>query len=149
MMLNADLIIGISSFIVGGAVFAVTRGLSSLGGVFINYLLVVMFFLSAIMFIKGLVKPERLAFFDSAVERNNIITGLIILLLWLVFMPLAGFLPVSYVFYACFNIYLGEDRWSMKNIVQSMGLSAVVVTFFYFMFHNMLQVPLPVGAWFE
>jgi len=53
------------------------------------------------------------------------------------------------VFYACFNIYLGEDLWSRKNIVQSMGLSAVVVTFFYLMFHNVLQVPLPVGAWFE
>jgi len=148
-MLNSDLIIGFFSLGLSGLIFAVTRHLSRLGGVFINYLLVIIVFFALIMLIKGFVRPEKLAFFESRVERNNVLIGLIILFVYLSFMPMAGFLPSSFVFYACFNLYLAEDRWSRKNILQSIGLSAVVVTVFYLMFHKVLQVPLPTGSWFE
>jgi len=148
-MLNSDLIIGFFSLGLSGLIFAVTRHLSRLGGVFINYLLVIIVFFALIMLIKGFIRPEKLAFFESRVERNNVLIGLIILFVYLSFMPMAGFLPSSFVFYACFNLYLAEDRWSRKNILQSIGLSAVVVTIFYLMFHKVLQVPLPTGSWFE
>ncbi|MFO7738893.1 MAG: tripartite tricarboxylate transporter TctB family protein [Desulfatiglandaceae bacterium] len=148
-MLNSDLIIGFFSLGLSGLIFAVTRHLSRLGGVFINYLLVIIVFFALIMLIKGFIRPEKLAFFESRVERNNVLIGLIILFVYLFFMPMAGFLPSSFVFYACFNLYLAEDRWSRKNILQSIGLSAVVVTVFYLMFHKVLQVPLPTGSWFE
>jgi len=148
-MLNSDLIIGFFSLGLSGLIFAVTRHLSRLGGVFINYLLVIIVFFALIMLIKGFIRPEKLAFFESRVERNNVLIGLIILFVYLSFMPMAGFLPSSFVFYACFNLYLAEDRWSRKNILQSIGLSAVVVTVFYLMFHKVLQVPLPTGSWFE
>ena len=148
-MLNADLIIGGFSFLLGGVILSVTRGLSKLGGVFVDYVLVAIFFLGAVMLVKGFIKPERLAFFESAVERNNIVIGVVILFLYLILMPKVGFLPASYIFYACFNIYLAEDRWSTRNILQSMGLSAVLVSFFYAMFHYVLLVPLPAGSWFD
>lgn len=148
-VLNADLIIGFFSLAFGGVIFAVTRGLSHLGGVFINYVLIAILFLAVIMIIKGFVKPEKLTFFESVVERNNILIGLFILLVYLLFMPKVGFLPASYIFYACFNIYLAEDRWATKNILQSAALSAIVVTLFFLIFHYLLAVPLPTGSWFE
>ena len=148
-MLNADLIIGVFAFLFGGVILSVTRGLSKLGGVFVDYVLVAIFFLGAMMLAKGFIKPERLAFFESVVERNNILIGLVILFLYLIIMPKVGFLPASYVFYACFNIYLAEDRWTTRNILQSMGLSAVLVSFFYAMFHYVLLVPLPEGTLFN
>jgi len=84
------------------------------------------------------------------VERNKILIGLIILFVYLFFMPKMGFLPASYIFFcACFNIYLAEDRWATKNILQSAALSAIVVTLFFLIFHYLLAVPLPTGSWFE
>ncbi|MFH1932945.1 MAG: tripartite tricarboxylate transporter TctB family protein [Pseudomonadota bacterium] len=148
-VLNADLIIGFFSLAFGGVIFAVTRDLSHLGGVFVNYVLIAILFLAVIMIIKGFVKPEKLTFFESVVERNNILIGLFILLVYLLFMPKVGFLPASYIFYACFNIYLAEDRWTTKNIIQSVAFSAVVVTLFFLIFHFFLAVPLPIGSWFE
>ena len=148
-VLNADLIIGFFSLAFGGVIFAVTRDLSHLGGVFVNYVLIAILFLAVIMIIKGFVKPDKLTFFESVVERNNILIGLFILLVYLLFMPKVGFLPTSYIFYACFNIYLAEDRWATKNILQSAALSAIVVTLFFLIFHYLLAVPLPTGSWFE
>ncbi len=149
LMLNADLIVGISSFVLGGILYFSSRGLSKLGGIFVNYVLVAIFLLAAVMFVKGLIKPEKLAFFESVIERNNILIGIIILFLYLIIMPWIGFLISSYIFYFAFNTYLAENRWSNRNILQSMALSAIVVTFFYIIFHHVLQVPLPVGSFFE
>jgi len=148
-MLNADLVIGISSFILGGILFISSRGLSKLGGIFVNYVLVAIFILAAVMLAKGLIKPQKLKFFDSVIERNNIIIGIVILFLYLVTMPFAGFLISSYLFYFAFNTYLAENRWETRNILQSMMLSAIVVTFFYMIFHHVLQVPLPRGIMFQ
>lgn len=104
--------------------------------------------LSIAVFIKGLVKPERVQFFESAVERNNVLIGIVILLMYLVFLPFAGFLESSYVFYFVFNSYLADhDRLALRNLVQSLVISFVVVTASYFVFHNFLSVPLPEGAW--
>jgi len=148
-MLNADLIIGFSSLVVAVVVFAVTRDLSRLGGLFVNYTLVVIAILSALMLVKGFVKPQRLAFFESSMERNNVVVGIVILVIYLALMPLVGFLPSSYLFYAVFNLYLAHDKWSTRNILRSVGISVVVVTFFYAVFRFLLTVPLPRGIWFD
>jgi len=149
-MLNADLIIG--AFIAALAIlaYAVTRDVSRLGIIFVDYVLVIMGVLSAVILVKGFIKPERLKFFESTVERNNVLTGVAILLVYLIFLPLVGFLPASYVFYFAFNTYLtDEDRFSTRNLIQSAVISFLVVTAFYFIFHNFLEVPLPTGRWFD
>ncbi|MBU1275046.1 MAG: tripartite tricarboxylate transporter TctB family protein [Proteobacteria bacterium] len=69
------------------------------------------------------------------------------LLLYLIFLPLAGFLASSYAFYFCFNLYLADQRFTTRNILTSALLTAVVVTAFYFVFKQFLGVPLPQGIW--
>lgn len=147
--LNADLIVGIFSLGLGAIVFFSTRGLSRLGGVFVDYVLIALSFLSIITIAKGFIKPERIRFFESTVERNNVLAGILILFFYLIFLPLAGFLPSSYAFYFLFNLYLADDRFKTKNIVSSFFLTLIVVTAFYFIFHYILQVPLPQGEWFK
>jgi hypothetical protein len=148
-MLNADLIIGIVSLIIGVTAWVPTRGLTLLGRVFVDYTLIVLASLGVVMLIKGIVKPEKLRFFESMVERNNILIGLAMLLVYLVFMPKVGFLPASYLMYAAFNWYLSEDRMRTRNIIISVLVSLVVVTGFYLVFRNVLGVPLPKGSWFD
>ncbi|MBW1777334.1 MAG: tripartite tricarboxylate transporter TctB family protein [Deltaproteobacteria bacterium] len=149
MLLNSDIIIGAFTAALTVLVYFVTRDLSRLGSIFINAVLIAMGVLSLVVFVKGLIKPERLKFFESAVERNNILTGVVILMIYLIFLPLVGFLPSSYCFYFAFNLYLGEDRFALKNIFTSALLTFLVVTVFYIVFHYFLEVPLPAGAWFE
>jgi hypothetical protein len=149
MLLNSDLIIGAFTAALTLLVYFVTRDLSRLGGIFVDYVLVVMGVLSAVVLIKGFAKPERLRFFESAVERNNIFIGIVILLIYLIILPLIGFLPASFIFYFTFNLYLGDDRFTLKNIAASALLTFVVVTGFYIVFHYFLEVPLPTGSWFE
>ena len=104
-MFNADLIIGFLSAVFGAVVLWNTRGLSKLGGVFLDYVLVAIFFLAAAMLVKGFVRPEKLHFFESSLERNNVLVGVVILLVYLFIMPFVGFLPSSFIFYAIFNQY--------------------------------------------
>jgi len=146
--LNADLIIGIVSLGLAALVYFSTRELSKLGGVFVDYTLVALTALALLTTAKGLVKPERIRFFESVVERNNVLVGICILLLYLIFLPLAVFLPASYAFYFCFNLYLADERFTTRNILSSAALTVLVVTAFYFIFHDFLEVPLPEGRWF-
>jgi hypothetical protein len=145
---NSDIVIGLFSLALAAVVYFSTRGLSRLGGVFVDYTLVAMTVLAVIITVKGFMKPEHIRFFDSAIERNNVITGVIILLLYLIVLPLVGFLPASYAFYFCFNLYLADNRFTTKNLIVSALLTAVVVTSFYFIFHYFLEVPLPESSLF-
>lgn len=147
-MLNADLIIGTAGLIIAGVAFFASRGLSFLGGVFVNYVLVAMAFLAVLMLIKGFIKPEKLHFFESSRERHNILTGIIILAIYLFLMPRIGFLPASYIFYLVLSVYLSERRFTTRNILVTAIFSGVVVSFFYFLFKFILEVPLPKGSWF-
>ncbi|MCB2190770.1 MAG: tripartite tricarboxylate transporter TctB family protein [Deltaproteobacteria bacterium] len=145
--LNSDLLIGLFSLSLAVVAYFNTRDLSKLGGVFVDYILVAMAVLGAIIAVKGFIKPDRVRFFESMIERNNVLIGVGILLLYLIFLPLAGFLASSYVFYFCFNLYLADDRFTTRNILFSALLTAVVVTAFYFIFKVFLGVPLPQSTW--
>ncbi len=148
--LNGDLITSIFTAVLALIAFSVTRDISRLGVVFVDYIIVMMAVLSLVVFIKGLIKPERVIFFETVIERNNVVAGTGILLLYLIFLPFAGFLPSSYVFYFTFNTYLADEhRFSKRNLFQSMLISIVVVTAFYFIFGDLLGVPLPEGSWFD
>lgn len=148
--INSDLLVGVCSLVVAIVFYSYTRGLSKLGAIFVNYVLVILGALSVMTIIKGFIKPERIAFFESAIERNNIMAGLSILIVYLALMPFIGFLPSSYLFFLVMNLYLAEGkRFSTRNIVISVIMSVLVVTAFYLIFRYVLLVPLPEGSLFD
>ena len=147
-MINTDLIVGLFGLAIAVVAYLFTRDIGLSGKIFVDYVLVVIAFLSTIIVAKGIIKPEKLRFFESIVERNNILAGLLILALYLFFMPRIGFLPSSYIFYLVLSLYLSDGPLALKSIVQSAILSAIVVTGFYIIFQKVLGVPLPVSAWF-
>ena len=147
-MLNSDLIVGVFSLILAALFWFFTRDLSKLGGIFVNYVLVILTVLGVMVTAKGFIKPERIQLFESAVERNNVLIGTGILLCYLIILPYVGFLPSSFLFFLVMTIYLGEEGFTTRNILQSAVLSAVVVTVFFFIFKHLLEVPLPKGSLF-
>jgi hypothetical protein len=148
-MLNTDLIVGFSGLVIAAIAFAFTRDIGPLGRIFVDYVLIAITSLGVMIVVKGFVKPERFRFFESIVERNNVLAGLLILALYLFFMPKIGFLPSSYIFFLVLSLYLTDDRLALKRILQSAILSGVIVTGFYLVFKNLLSVPLPKGTWLE
>lgn len=148
-MLNSDFLIGGASLIIAAIIYFATRDLSKLGGIFVNYCLTVFVALAVLEIVKGFIKPERVSFFTSITERNNVIVGLVILIIYLAIMPFIGFLPSSFLFFTVMTLYLGDEGLTTKNILISAGLAVVVVTMFYFIFKEFLMVPLPAGSWFE
>ncbi len=147
--LNSDLIVGTFSLALGVLVYFSTRELSKLGGVFVDYVVVALVVLAILVIAKGFIRPEYIQFFESVMERNNVIIGVCILIFYLIALPIIGFLPASYAFYFCFNLYLADERFSKKNIISSLLLTAVVVTAFYYIFNGFLEVPLPRSMWSE
>jgi hypothetical protein len=147
-MLNSDLIVGIFTLILAGITYFVTRDLSRLGGVFVNFTLWAMVVLSVLELIKGFVKPDKVKFFESRDERDNVIIGLIILGGYLVLLPFVGFLPSSLLFFAVMNLYLSHEKLTQKRVFKSVLLSVVVVAVFYMVFKHVLEVPLPEGSLF-
>lgn len=148
-MLNSDILIGSASLVIAAVIFFATRDLSKLGGIFVNYCLTVFVALAVLELIKGFIKPERVEFFTSITERNNVVVGLVILIIYLAIMPFLGFLPSSFLFFTVMTLYLGEEGLTTRNILVSAGLAVVVVTMFYFIFKEFLMVPLPSGSFFE
>ncbi len=148
-MLNTDLIVGFKGLALASLVFLFTREIGPLGRIFVDYSLIALFFFSALITVKGFIKPERGNFFETSEERNNIFVGIIILLMYIFFIPKAGFLSASYIFYFLLTLYLSEKKLSVKNLLQAAITSIVIVTGFYFIFRNVLQVPLPGGSWFQ
>lgn len=148
-MLNSDILIGSASLVIAAVIFFATRDLSKLGGIFVNYCLTVFVALAVLELIKGFIKPERVEFFTSITERNNVVVGLVILIIYLAIMPFIGFLPSSFLFFTVMTLYLGEEGLTTRNILVSAGLAVVVVTMFYFIFKEFLMVPLPSGSFFE
>lgn len=130
-------------------VFFATRDLSKLGGVFVDAVLVASASLSILVLIKGAQKPDRITFFKSITERNNVTIGIVFLLAYVALLPIIGFLPASYAFYFGLNLYLSDDSFSKRNVLASALLTVVVVTAFYFIFHRLLEVPLPTSMWSE
>ncbi|WP_461209833.1 tripartite tricarboxylate transporter TctB family protein [Desulfocurvus sp. DL9XJH121] len=147
-MLNSDLLVGSGSLILAAIAYFVTRDLSRLGGVFVNFTLWAMVILGVLEVLKGFIKPERITFFESKGERDNIIIGLCILGGYLVLLPLVGFLPSSLLAFVVMNLYLSDVKLSQKEIFKSVALAVVIVAAFYLVFSQVLEVPLPKGMLF-
>ena len=147
-MYNSDLIVGTLTLIVTAVFYYFTRDLSKLSVIYVNYVLIILGTLSLLTLIKAMVRPERIAFFESAVERNNIVVGLVILFSYLLLLPVIGFLPSSYLFFLVMTLYLSEERFTTRNILVSVTVSIVVVSVFYAVFKYVLLVPLPEGVFY-
>lgn len=148
-MVNSDLVIGLLGEVLTLVVYLTTRDLSPLGAVFTNYIIAVLGTLSLAVLIKGFIRPERITFFSSKAERRNILVGVGILAAYLAIMPVIGFLISSFLFYSSFSLYLSDEQLTRNRLIRTFLLSAVVVGIFYFVFHQLLLVPLPEGMIFD
>ncbi len=145
--LNSDLIMGISALIVAVIVIVSTTGLSKYGSVFVFSCAGVLSVLGLIALVKGVFKPEKIPFFESTLERNRILIGLLLLAVFLVLIPIVGFLIASFIFYVLMTLSLHDGQRDAKFLVVKSVQAVLVVGALYLLFYHGLQVPLPAGFW--
>ncbi len=145
--INADLWIGAVTLALAVVAFASTRELSRFGGLFVTQCVIALLVLGTITIAKGILKPERHAFFESPKERLRVFGGIAALALYLFALPYAGFIVASAVFY-----FVMQSTLQTKPLGgASLGLNAVIALLvsltLYAIFHHVLLVPVPIGVW--
>ncbi len=146
--LNSDILVGCAALVIAGIAWWATRDLSRLGGIFVQFTLVALAGFSVLTLLKGAFLPERITFFTSKAERNNVAAGVCILGAYLTILPLVGFMIASTLFFAVMHLYLGHERLSAARVGKSAALAVVVVAICSVVFKQVLEVPLPQGSLF-
>ena len=97
--------------------------------------------------LKGFVRPERRPFFESPAERRRVTAGVGLLAAYLFLLPYLGFLIASIGFYFAMQRSLGSGTPGVRSLALAALTSIGVSGTLYALFHYVLLVPLPAGAW--
>ena len=144
---NTDLVIGFVTIATALVVFVNTRELSLFGGLFVEYCVIALAVLGLVTAVKGFVRPERSAFFESSAERNRVMAGTGILAGYLFALPYLGFLAASICFYFVMQRSLRTEAVGARSLALAAVTSVAVSGALYALFHYVLLVPLPTGVW--
>jgi putative tricarboxylic transport membrane protein len=115
--------------------------------IFPQFVLISMMVLSLILLIKSLREPDRKTLFLTT-NKKKIIIVVVAGILWVSLFSVLGFIISSIVFITFLTIILEEkSKNNPKKIILSVIFSLIIVTVAYFLFSNVLEVPLPKGFW--
>ena len=146
---NANTLMGIAALVIAAIVVYKTLDLSLHGAIFDRAGAVVLACLGVTMLAMGYWRPTALQFFESTAERSRVLTGLLILVLYLMLLPYLGFIIASCIFYFVLQVYLLDAPRRLSNLVTAAALAVAVVIALYLLFHRVLLVPLPPGVLFN
>ena len=144
---NTDLVIGFVTIATALVAFVNTRELSRFGGLFVEHCMIALAVLGLVTVVKGFVRPERSAFFESSAERNRVMAGTGILAGYLFALPYLGFLVASICFYFVMQRSLRAEAAGARSLALAAVTSVAVSGALYALFHYILLVPLPTGVW--
>ena len=139
----------IASFVfmlVALAFWLLTRGLSYNGQIFPRLVTIFLFVLSAVMFAQTFfIKHSEQK--QTSMSRENlkyIIRAFLVVILWVSFLNILGFIVTSVVCLSVLTLILDLQKFTFNRLITTIAIYAVVVTVFWVIFHKVLLVPLPV-----
>jgi hypothetical protein len=105
--------------------------------------------ISAILVVKGFVKPSRDRIFSVGSNVRWLVTA-ILFFLWVILMPVFGFFVCTVVFMTAIVGYLARARMrvTIGKFMVWIPIIIAEVTFFYLIFTKVIYVPLPEGLFF-
>ena len=145
--INSDLIMGVVALVIALIVFISTRNLSIHGSVFVFSCSAVLAVLGCISLLKGFIRGDKVVFFESTIERKRIITGFVLLIVFLIAIPVVGFLLASFLFYLIMGYSLRDGSFSTIAAIKLFMQAVIVTGAMYWLFYSLLQVPLPGPIW--
>lgn len=130
--------------IVGILAFWGARDFSPLGSVFPRTMAVAMIVFAAAYIAMALLRPTAPAAMPvgSPWRRGAV---MMVLIAWAFLLGRVGFLATSVVAYTALLVISNYDRWTPRMAVIYAVVGALVLGGLYWVFHFLLQVPLPQG----
>jgi hypothetical protein len=120
---------------------------SYLASLFPEVVIVVLALLSAVLLVKSWLRPDVKRLFQG-IKKRDIGFTVVILALWVGTIPLLGLYASSILFFVLMVLWIGKERRSLSAIGFYLVLVAAIVSFFYFIFQDLLLVPFPKGILF-
>lgn len=119
----------------------------SLDSIFPQFVLIIMAVLSLFLLIKSFREPDRKTLFFTT-NKKKIIIAIVAGILWVSLFSVLGFLISNIIFITFLTIILEEkSKINPKKIILSIIFSIIIVVIAYFLFSNVLKVPLPKAFW--
>ena len=147
--LNADVVMGIITLCMTAIVAWSIVDLSFYGVLFVNFCVYCTAILGIAIIFKGFFKPKKINIFFNVEEQNRVIVGFLIIAGFILFIQFVGFYISSAIFIFLMNSYLNKEKMNLKNALLSFSQSILITTLAYYLFANILYVPLPTGILFN
>lgn len=131
--------------IVGVLAFWGARDFSPLGSVFPRSMAVAMVVFAAAYIVMALLRPSAPTAMPAGSPWRRS-AAMAVLLAWAFLLGQVGFLTTSVIAYTALLIIANYDRWTPRMAVIYAVVGALVLGGLYWIFHQVLQVPLPTGV---
>lgn len=148
MKVNSDRLAAIFLLIICGVLWFEVLPYSMLASFFPKIVIGVLALLSLILLVRSSIKGEKKWLFQG-IDKKYIIFAVAILVLWIGMIPLLGFLISSIVFFTILVWLMGDKKTNVSSILFAFAVVCCIVTVFYFIFKEILLVPLPGGIFFD
>ena len=143
--LNADVVMGLITLCMISIVAWTIVDLSFYGVLFINFCVYCTAILGIAIIFKGFFATKKINIFFNVEEQNRVIVGFLIIAGFILFIQFIGFYISSAIFIFLMNSYLNKEKMNLKNILISFCQSILITTLAYYLFVDILYVPLPTG----
>lgn len=144
---NTDLIAGVVGLVMTAAFWiSLDPEMTRLSSMFPKAMIKIMGLISALLVIRGFVKPDRRDLFSEGSNRRVIVTALHFFT-WGIAIPYVGFFVSSVVVISSLVYYLAlaNRRVTFKLMAGWLLIVLFEVGFFYLVFTRLLHIPLPRG----
>lgn len=145
--LNWDRFAAIFLLILCGFLWVEARPYLELASLFPRIVILVLAVLSAILLVKSWIKPDAKRLFEG-IEKKNVGFAVVFIGLWVGSIPLLGLYLASILFFNLLVWLISRERRSWRAVAFSFVLVAIIASFFYFVFQEILLVPFPKGLLF-
>ena len=143
--INADVVMGLITLCMTAIVAWSIVDLSFYGVLFVNFCVYCTAILGIAIIFKGFFAPKKINIFFNVEEQNRVIVGFLIIAGFILFIGFIGFYISSAIFIFLMNSYLNKEKMNLKNILISFCQSILITTLAYYLFVDILYVPLPTG----
>ena len=143
--INADVVMGLITLCMTAIVAWSIVDLSFYGVLFVNFCVYCTAILGIAIIFKGFFAPKKINIFFNVEEQNRVIVGFLIIAGFILFIQFVGFYISSAIFIFLMNSYLNKEKMNLKNILISFCQSILITTLAYYLFVDILYVPLPTG----
>jgi putative tricarboxylic transport membrane protein len=145
--LNWDRFASVFLLILCGILWVEAIPYSNLASLFPQVVIIVLALLSVVLLVKSWLRPDVKQLFRG-IKRREVGLAVVLLALWVGLIPVLGLYVASILFFILMVWLVSKERRNFRAVGYSFLLAVVIVSFFYFIFQDILLVPFPQGILF-